>query len=1347
MTQDYCSLHNHTTFSIMHSLLSPKDLFNRAKELGQSAIGVTDLGTLAGAWDCLKYSRETGVKLIMGGEFYFLDDLTSSEENHRLRHVILLAKNAQGYQNLLQLSFKAFEQKILAFKKVIPRIDWKLLEAYSEGLICLTACSGGIVAQLLNTRKMEEAKQTALRLKNIFQDNLGLEIQPHTTRRIANLYKDYEDQKFTNHQMIKLGKELNIRVVATVNAHYLTPEQHETHDAMLAIGSGQPVFSGNRIKYDAPNIVKNEETGEVKVTGGLHMKSRQEVKDFFANYLEADVYCDNSLYFASLCETPDWIDPKYSNPSGKELPEFPVKDQADFVEFKTWKDQTESVKNLADDVAYLRFWCEKTFTSLVPTGQEEKYRARIAEELEVIEHLGFSSYLLIVADVLDFCRKNDILVGVGRGSVGGSVVAYLLGIHMADPFEYDLIFARFLNRYKPEYPDIDNDIASSGRDQVLEYIYQKYGYDHVAHVSNIIESKPKVYVRDIARAFQFGGDAKAAVAIGNALAESIPKDITTMESALKDAPLFMEYANSDKYKQLKQFAADLGAKPKTWGTHAAGIVIGKRPILDFVPLRIDKNDQISLEYEKVRAEANGLVKIDFLGVKTLDILSETYRIIKAVGKPTPPNPPNFKEYDQKTYDLISNGDTLCVFQLGTSAGTVDLCKKIKPKSIQDIAIINALARPSARDIRQLFVEVRDGIKQVKLLHPLLERAFGRTYGFGLFEESLMYLALDLAKWDLHKADGLRKLTKDKGKYPEKVAKLKSEFITDCVANNVEESIAKRIWEEVVDKFQGYGFNACLYFSELIDVYTDEGEFIETKMIKDIRPNEYVKSRNEESGRDIFVRVKRVYENGIKELVEVNFYSGAKVKCTLDHKFRTEAGAMLSLREIIEKNINIINSNNIDAVHYVKIISSGETYDLEVDHKDHQFYLSNGILTSNSHATFYSMLGYHTAYLKAHFPLEFLTANLKAEVNSNALDSKDQIMRIKSEIRRHRVNILPPEINTSDTSYSIVNEHTLRTGLDALKFMGKDAIPEILIKRPFDNFEDFLSKVDGRKVRSLAVQALAASGSLDKFNMSRKQMFLYASDYKKKLSVWLKRVNKSNTFDYPWPDKVGEWTIPEKFAMERKYLGEGLCGNKFQVYPNFFNSSAPRFNKFAEQFPDPQDTDVHFTIPPFQAEILDFFEFKVKKETSASFGKEMAKVLLEDPWGSQLTMTIFSKQWKTFRDRIKALTRGKSELIPGIGIIAKGVLNWYGGELSIIFEDILACAPPPPLPNDLEHKKVSMKLGRGKKKEVIEEITTEEVMTEVEDDLIEEGFADLEEDNFAEFEPDFSFEGIPDVFNK
>src|SRR5574343_770368 len=167
MTQDYCSLHNHTTFSIMHSLLSPKDLFNRAKELGQSAIGVTDLGTLAGAWDCLKYSRETGVKLIMGGEFYFLDDLTSSEENHRLRHVILLAKNAQGYQNLLQLSCKAFEQKILAFKKVIPRIDWKLLEAYSEGLICLTACSGGIVAQLLNTRKMEEAKQTALRLKNI----------------------------------------------------------------------------------------------------------------------------------------------------------------------------------------------------------------------------------------------------------------------------------------------------------------------------------------------------------------------------------------------------------------------------------------------------------------------------------------------------------------------------------------------------------------------------------------------------------------------------------------------------------------------------------------------------------------------------------------------------------------------------------------------------------------------------------------------------------------------------------------------------------------------------------------------------------------------------------------------------------------------------------------------------------------------------------------------------------------------------------------------------------------------------------------------------------------------------
>lgn len=1183
---DFCSLHNHTKYSLMDSLIEPSEFFKRVKELGQSAVAVTDHGSLSGAWDCLKYSKEAGVKLIMGQEFYFIDDV--ADTSGRLRHVILLAKNHIGYRNLLALSKAGYDNFQVMFKRAIPRIDWKLLEKYSEGLICVTACGGGIIAQLINTRKLDEARKQTQRLKDIFGDSLALEIQPHAMRRVANLYKDYEDQKFTNHQLIRIGDELGIKVVVTTDAHYTTEDEHEAHDVLLAIASGQPITSGNRLKY----------------TASFFVRSREEVKDALAMVLmgdyktRVDEFCDNSLFFAAMCEDPEWIDPKYSNPSGKELPEFPVKDQLDYQEFLTWLDLNEEFKQCKDDVAYLRYWAYREFPKLTPPDKKDEYWSRLIEEFEVIEYHGFSSYMLIVADYIDWCRRNGIRVGPGRGSVGGSLIGYLTNIHQADPIKYNLIFARFHNKEKTSFPDIDTDFAPSGRERLQQYIRQKYGEDHVAHVSNVNTMTPKVYAKDIARVFQFGGDQKAAVAIGTAIADSIPKEIKTIEDALEQAPLFIEYANSEKYGALKKFAPYLGAKSKAWSTHAAGLVIGKRPLVDFVPLRRDKDGAIAIEYEKERAEANGLVKMDTLGLQTLDIISNTYKLIEQNGKTVPSDPPNFDEYDVKTYDLISKGDTLCVFQLGGSAGTIDLCRKIKPRSIEDISLINALARPSARDMRADFIEVREGLKPVSLIHPSLQRAFGGTYGFGLFEECLMFLAQDVAGWDLHEADRLRKLTKEKGKNPKKAAKWKKEFVEGSVSKGIAETVALQIWDEVVDKFQGYGFNA-------------------------------------------------------------------------------------------------------------------------------------------SHSILYSLISYHTAYLKAHFPLEFLTANLMSEVSSNALDSDDNIARIKNEIRRLNVKIIPPDINKSDVTYKIIDDNTLMTGLDSLKYMGKDSIPEILSKRPFTNFENFLSSVDGKKVRAPSVQAMAASGCLDSFSMSRRQMFLYASDFKKKLQVWLKRKKKEGNFNYPWPNEEGDWTIAQKYALERYYIGEGLSGNKIQAYPGFFNSMAPRFAEFAKKFPNPGTSDEHFPIPAFQAEIMGFFEFKVKKEKSKSFGKPMAKIMLEDPFGTVMVMTVFPKQWVDLKDRIKVLTGGRSnEIVPGIAIYARGSLNWYEGDISIIYEDLLKCVPPPPLPSDLKSRSVSMRVSRSRKK--TEEVDPSELLEQIDDELIEEGAEDLEEDlneeiDFPEYE--------------
>lgn len=897
---DFCSLHNHTTYSIMDSLIKPTELFKKIKELGQTTVAVTDHGTLAGAWDCLKYSKEAGVKLIMGCEFYFVDDVTKAEQE-RLRHVILIAKNHIGYKNLLRLSKLANDNHIVAFKKVYPRIDWKMMTDHSEGLICTTACSGGILGQLICTRRIEAAREQAKKLKEIFGENLALEIQPHAMTRQANSYNDYVDQRLVNNQLIRFGKELDIKIVPTTNAHYLTKDQWEAHDVMLAIGAGQPIRSGARLKY----------------TNDFYLKTREEVREFFARLYPAqiDEWLDNTLFFANMCETPDWIDPKFSNPTGKELPEFPVKDQRDYISFLAWREnpdlspeETKYVQECADDIAYLRYWCYKNFNEKVPADKHEEYNKRLHEEFEVIEYHGFSSYMLIVADYINFARSNGIRVGPGRGSVSGCLVAYFLGIHQVDSIKYNLIFARFHNKLKTSYPDIDSDFEPVGRELVQKYIRDKYGEDKVAHVSNINTMTPKVFARDIARAFQYGGDSKSAVAIGTQLADSIPPDVKSMDGLFEKAPLFAEIADK-KYPELKKYSKDLSSKAKAWSTHAAGLVIGKRSLEEIVPVRKDKDGKFALEYEKERAEANGLVKMDTLGLETLAIIDETNKLIAMNGKKIP-EPFAYDQYDQKTYDLISRGDTLCVFQLGGSAGTAALCKSMQPKSIEDISLINALARPSAKDIREEFFKVKNGDKQINLIDEILKRSFGETYGFGVYEECLMFLAQDVAGWDLHKADDLRKMTKDKGKNPEKTKKLKEDFIESAVKNNVNHNIAKKIWQEIIENFGGYGFNHSLSVFEMIDIYSLEGKFIKSIPIGDLQPGCYIKSRDEKTQKDIFVEITNKYDHGILPLVEIELDTGEKVKCTISHKFRVkETGQMMPLWYIIKNKLSIVVNKN------------------------------------------------------------------------------------------------------------------------------------------------------------------------------------------------------------------------------------------------------------------------------------------------------------------------------------------------------------------------------------------------------------------------------------------------------
>ncbi len=1179
MSKDYVSLHNHTVWSIMDSLIWPEKLFAKAKEYGQSAIAVTDHATLAAAWDSLKYSKQYGVKLIIGCEFFFTDDL--SNESEKLRHIILLAKNQEGYKNLLLAHKLANDNFILLSKKVVPRIDWNILKKCSKGLICITGCGNGILSKLINTRQPDKAFEQAQRLKDIFGDNLAFEIQPHAMKRNAGYYNSHEDQTFVNNKLIEFADKLNIKIVATTNAHYLTKDQWEAHDTEIAIGHSMPVKSVARLRYPV-----NE----------FYIKTRDEVESFFRRTYgnRAAEFCDNSLIISNMCEPPEWIAPQFSNPSGKELPEFRVMDQPDYTEYCMWLlKQNNKIQELSEDKSYLRYLCDKALVDRIPQDKWQEYCARLEEEFEVLEFHNFSSYFLIVSDFVSCYRKNNIVYSPGRGSVGGSLIAYLIDIHDADPIKYELIFSRFLNKFKTSFPDCDNDISSSGRADIQAYLIKKYGEENVCHVSNINTVTPKLFARDIARAFEFGGNQKAAVAIGTFIADSIPDDVKTIKSALKDAPLFAEYAI--KYPQLKKFAEVFDGLPKAWSTHAGGIIIGKRPLVDIVPLRKDKDGNIAIESEKNRAEENGLVKIDILGLSTLDIIESTIKLIKQAGKEFDINElRNYDGNDLKSYELMTSGQICGVFQLGDSPGTTSYTMKYKPNNIEDLAYITTLVRPAQSNIRASFLETRFSAKKIPLLHPNLSKSLNNTYGYAIFEECLMYIGQDIAGWDLHECDNLRKMTKDKGKHPEKVAQWRDNFIRDAKINKgIDKEIASEIWSSLIEGFGGYGFN-------------------------------------------------------------------------------------------------------------------------------------------KSHAVLYSMLTFQTAYLKSHYPLEFLAANLMFEVQSAALSAKENITTIKNEIRSRNIKILPPNINNSDIAYKIIDENTLMTGLDAIKFLGKNALPEILKKRPFISFEDFVYRIDGRKLDCRGIQALAAVGCFDEFGFTRKQIFLYGGDFKKKVQLWVKKGLPIKDFKYPWSEEVGEWTVSEKYAMEFKYIGEGLCCKPSEAYSGFFNNRALDFSTMEEKYPDTGNDGEKFYISVEQGIVEGivkrFFEFKVKKEGSRIFGESMAKIELEDPYGNKIAMTLFPSKLKHFKYRLKELSGNKIKLEPGIGIYCSCQVNRYESSLSLIFEDLKQCAPIPQEPKDQERKSIKMKMPIIRKNKRARKVEVNDFIDQIEDEMTEAGLDEFEEDS-------------------
>ena len=743
---DYVSLHLHTEYSLLDGAIRIKELVERAKQFKMPAITMTDHGSLFGAVEFYKQVTKAGIKPIIGCELYVAPgsrfDRGNTGNEEVSFHLILLARDNAGYKNLVTLVTKAYLEGFY-YK---PRVDLGLLEQYSGGLIALTACLKGEIPYCLQRGLLDRARERALQYKHIFgPENFYFEIQ-------AN---GLPEQVEVNRQLIALGRELHIGLVATNDCHYLKKEDAKAHEVLLCIQTGKTLKDASRMKFSS-----NE----------FYLKSPAEMKETFRDVPEA---ISNTITIAERCNVDFEL--------GKSLlPQYRASDG---------EDPYEMLLRLANEGLLRKHGPD------VP----DVYRERLQTELEVIKKMGYASYFLIVWDFISYARSKDIPVGPGRGSAAGSLVSYCLDITEIDPIKYSLLFERFLNPERISMPDIDVDFCQDRRGEVITYVSEKYGKDHVAQIITFGTMAAKAAIRDVGRAMDMPYAEVDKIA---KLVPNTPK--ITIEAAMKQEPQLKDlYETNDEVKELLDIAIRLEGLNRHASTHAAGVVISPVPLTEYTPLyKSPSDDSIMTQFDMGSVEGIGLLKFDFLGLKTLTVIQKTLNYIKQGGteiclKDIPLD-------DEKTYELLSSGQTTGIFQL-ESAGMKDILVKMTPNRIEDLIALVALYRPGPIGSGMIddFIKRKKGKVPVKYDLPQLKEILDETYGVILYQEQVMRIANKLANFSLGQADILRKAMGKKN--IEVMGKQKEHFVSGAVANGINEKKASKIFD-LLANFAEYGFN-------------------------------------------------------------------------------------------------------------------------------------------------------------------------------------------------------------------------------------------------------------------------------------------------------------------------------------------------------------------------------------------------------------------------------------------------------------------------------------------------------------------------------------------------------------
>lgn len=768
---DYVHLHNHTQYSLLDGLTKVPKLIDFVKEHGMEAVAMTDHGTLSGAIDFYKTAKSSDIKPIIGIEAYVANrkhtDKDPQKDKSRF-HLIILAMNNQGYQNLMRLSTIANLEGFYYY----PRVDHELLEKYNEGLIVLSACMGGEIGQALKNGQTEQAEELAAWYKSVFGDRYYLEIQDHG--HPENPMHNQEQQDI-NEGVLALGKKLGIPAVVTCDAHYLHHDDQEAHEALLCVGTGSFLSDEKRMSLkDYP----------------LHVEPAEEIiKRWGKDHPEV---ITNTKAIAERCDVQLDL--------GKILiPKFPVPkpyDEKSYLHLLVYRGLAWRYGGMEEAKAK-RITMEEAKATLPPEILE-----RSEYELRVIDDMGFNGYFLIVQDFINWGKDQGIIFGPGRGSAAGSIVAYATRITELDPMAYDLLFERFLNPDRISMPDIDIDIQDTRRGEVIAYCTEKYGVDRVANIVTFGTMAARAAVRDVARVME------VPYADADRIAKLIPqpvqgRHIPLATSIQEDPDLKREYDSNQTTKKVIDLAIRLEGTVRSHGVHAAGVVIAPDDIVKYVPLEMAQKGVVTTQYPMYPIEDIGLLKMDFLGLSNLTIIRNAIRIIKAVHKVSIV-PEEIELDDQKTFELFQRGDTTGVFQF-ESAGMKRYLRELKPTVFEDIVAMGALYRPGplTAGLTDKFIARKNGRESVSYDHELMQPALKDTYGVMVYQEQFMQIVRDMCGFTGGESDTLRKAVGKKKR--DLMAEMKDMVIDGGTKKGVEKRITEKFWKDL-EGFADYAFN-------------------------------------------------------------------------------------------------------------------------------------------------------------------------------------------------------------------------------------------------------------------------------------------------------------------------------------------------------------------------------------------------------------------------------------------------------------------------------------------------------------------------------------------------------------